>query len=124
MSKVDDVFGPLAAPLIKEWGQPAVFVQQQSSAYDPSTGVVTASKKRTNVKVVITRIDINETGGLYQESDVKILIDAQQIKSNYITTDDYFEVLTAGSTQVMKVIEPRTYRGDKPVFFSVIARPE
>ena len=124
MSKVDDVFGPIPGPLIQEWGQPAVFVQQTGSAYDPSTGEVVVIETRTNVKVVITVLDIKEEGGLYQTNDVKLLLDPGQIGDVYITVEDYFEVPTAGGTQVMKVVDPKTYRGEDPVFYSIIARPQ
>lgn len=124
MSKVDTVFGPIPGPLIQEWGQDAVFVQQDGTTYDPAAGTITKNTTRTNVKVVITKLDIKELGGLYQENDVKILIDPGQISSHYITTADYFEVPYDGGTQVMKVVEPKTYRGDNPVFYVVIARPQ
>ena len=47
----------------------------------------------------------------------KIMIDPGQIAGAYVEVDDWFEVPTAGGTQVMKVIEPRTYRGEKPGVF-------
>lgn len=124
MSKVDTLFGPIAPPLIQQWGQPAVFVRTTGSTYDPTTGAVTPAEVRTNVLIVITKLDITEKDGLYQANDVKILIDPLQIGNNYVTTDDWFEVPTAGATQIMKVIEPRTYRGENPVFFVIIARPQ
>lgn len=124
MSKVDDVFGPLAGPLIQEWGQPAVFVRQEGTTYNPTTGAVTKDTVSYDVKVVITKLTIKEFAGLYQENDVKILIDPAQIEGNYITTGDYFEVPYEYGTQVMKVIDPTTYRGANPVFFVVIARPQ
>ena len=124
MSLVDDTFGPIPGPLIAKWGQPAVFVQQTGSTYDPVTGTVTPTQTRTNVQIVITRIDVEEVQGLYQASDVKVMIDPGQIGGAYVEVDDWFEVPTAGGTQVMKVIEPRTYRGENPVFFIIIARPQ
>jgi hypothetical protein len=124
MSLVDTTFGPLPGPLIAKWGQPAVFVQQDSTAYNPDTGAVVPTETRTNVKIVITRLDVTEVSGLYQQTDVKIMIDPGQIADHYIGVDDWFEVPTAGGTQIMKVIEPRTYRGEEPVFFIIIARPQ
>jgi hypothetical protein len=123
-SRIDQVFGPIPGPLIQEWGQPAVFVKAGTPSYDPTTGTVTKSETRTNVKIVITRLDINEANGLYQIDDVKILIDPQQLSGQYITTADYFEVPKGAGTELMKVIQPLTYRGEKPVFFIVIARPQ
>ena len=124
MSKVDDVFGPIPGPLIQEWGQDAVLVRPGVSVYNPATGEVSSPETRIDVKIVITKLDIKEAEGLYQMDDVKILIDPGQIGGTYINTNDYFEVPKAGGTEVMKVIEPKTYRGDNPVFFVIIARPQ
>lgn len=124
MSKVDTVFGPIPGPLIQEWGQPGTFVQTGTSTYDSTTGTITPTETRTPVQLVITKIDPTEFSGLYQATDVKILIDPGQIGSHYITTSDWFEVPKGTGTQRLKVIEPRTYRGDNPVFFVVIARPQ
>ena len=127
MSKVDDVFEPIGPPLIAEWGHSATFIRKTGSIYDPSTGEVTETETRIPVTVVVSSLDIRETGGLYQENDVKILIDPRQLNFEYITTEDYFEMPTPGfpdNPQVMKVIEPKTYRGSLPVFFVVIARPQ
>jgi hypothetical protein len=76
------------------------------------------------VKVVITKIDPTEYAGIYQASDWKIYIDPTQIANHYITIKDRFEVPTGGKTVVAKVINPITYRGDNPVLFACIARPE
>lgn len=124
MSKVDRVFGPIPGPMIREWGQPAVFVQAGASTYDPAAGTIAKTETRTDVLIVITKLDIKESGGLYQTDDVKILMDPGQISDHYISTSDYFEVPKGTGTEVMKVIEPKTYRGEEPVFFSIIARPQ
>ena len=124
MSKVDDVFGPIPGPLIQEWGQDAVFVQQTGSTYGANAGTVTQNPTNYNVKIVITKLKIQELNGLYQENDVKILLDPGQISNNYVTTGDYFEVPYDGGTQTMKVIDPTTYRGANPVFYVIIARPQ
>ena len=56
MSKVDDVFGPIPGPLMQEWGQDVVFVQQTGSTYDANTGAVTKNTTSYNVKAVITKL--------------------------------------------------------------------
>ena len=56
-------------------GQDAVFVRKTSSVYDANTGEVTQNEERINVKIVISNLDIQETGGLYQVNDVKIVLD-------------------------------------------------
>ena len=123
MSKVDDVFD-FADELVDEWGSPAVFVRRQGSVYDPATGEVTQTETRTNVKVVISSLDITEDNGLYQANDVKLIIDPVQLNYIYITEQDYFELPKAGGTEIMKVIDPKTYRGERPVAYVIIARPQ
>ena len=123
MSKVDQTFD-FANSLVLEWGQDAVFVRKTDSTYDSTTGTVTQTEDRINVKIVISNLDIQETGGLYQVNDVKIVIDPVQLNYIYITEQDYFEVPKAGGTEVMKVVDPKTYRGDNPVGYVIIARPQ
>ena len=123
MSKVDETFD-FANSLVLEWGQDAVFVRKTDSIYDSTTGTVTQTEDRINVKIVISNLDIQETGGLYQVNDVKIVIDPVQLNYIYITEQDYFEVPKAGGTEVMKVVDPKTYRGDNPVGYVIIARPQ
>ena len=124
MSKVDDVFD-FADELVDEWGQVVTFVRKENSVYDPETGSTTETETRQQVKVVITKLDIKEYGGLYQENDVKIIIDPVQLNYIYVTTQDYFLVPREGAPdEYMKIIEPKTYRGDRPVAYVIIARPQ
>ena len=124
MSKVDTTFD-FAAPLIAEWGQPAQLITKGNPTYDINTGETTENEIVYSVNIVITSLDITETGGLYQANDVKILIDPVQINYIYLTEADYFLVPRDGAPdQYMKVLEPKTYRGDKPVFYSIVARPQ
>ena len=123
MSKVDDTFD-FANSLVLEWGQDAVFVRKTGSVYDPNTGEVTQNEDRINVKIVISNLDIQEASGLYQVNDVKIVLDPVQVNYIFITEQDYFEVPYDGGVNVMKVINPVTYRGDKPVGYVIIARPQ
>ena len=123
MSKVDTTFD-FADELVDEWGSPAVFVRREDSVYDPNTGEVTQTETRTDVKVVISSLDITEDNGLYQANDVKLIIDPVQLNYIYITEQDYFELPKAGGTEIMKVIDPKTYRGERPVAYVIIARPQ
>ena len=125
MSRVDTVFGPIPGPMIQEWGLDATFVASGGSGtYDPTTGDITDSSTRTPVKVVITKINPEEYQGLYQATDVKIFIDPAQIANHYITTADSFEYQQDGTTVHAKVINPVTFRGDNPVLFACVARPQ
>ena len=124
MSKVDDVFD-FADELIDEWGHYVTFVRKENSVYDPETGSTTETETRQQVKVVISKLDISEYGGLYQQNDVKIILDPVQVDYIYITEQDYFLVPRENAPdEHMKVIEPVTYRGDRPVAYVIIARPQ
>ena len=124
MSKVDDVFD-FADELIDEWGHYVTFVRKENSVYDPETGATTETETRKQVKVVISKLDISEYGGLYQQNDVKIILDPVQVNYIYITDQDYFLVPRENAPdEMMKVIEPVTYRGDRPVAYVIIARPQ
>ena len=124
MSKVDDVFD-FADELIDEWGHYVTFVRKENSIYDPETGSTTETETRQQVKVVISKLDISEYGGLYQQNDVKIILDPVQVNYIYITDQDYFLVPRENAPdEMMKVIEPVTYRGDRPVCYVIIARPQ
>ena len=124
MSKVDTTFD-FADELIAEWGQPAQLITKGNPTYDINSGETVENEITYDVKVVISSLDITELGGLYQANDVKILIDPVQINYIYLTEADYFLVPRDGAPdQYMKIIEPKTYRGDKPVFYNIIARPQ
>ena len=124
MSKVDDVFD-FADELIDEWGHYVTFVRKENSVYDPETGATTETETRMQVKVVITKLNIREYDGLYQANDVKIILDPVQVNYIYITDQDYFLVPRENAPdEMMKVIEPVTYRGDRPVAYVIIARPQ
>ena len=111
--------------MIAEWGQPAQLITKGNPTYDINTGETVENEVVYNVNVVITSLAITETGGLYQANDVKILIDPVQIDYIYLTEADYFLVPRDGAPdQYMKIIEPKTYRGDKPVFYNIVARPQ
>ena len=99
-------------------------MRKTNSVYDPNTGEVTQNEQRINVKIVISNLDIQEASGLYQVNDVKIVLDPVQVNYIFITEQDYFEVPYDGGVNVMKVINPVTYRGDKPVGYVIIARPQ
>ena len=125
MSKVDDVFD-FADELIAEWGQTVTLVINDGNPqYDPETGATANSTTQLSVKVVISKLDIKEYGGLYQQDDVKIILDPVQIGYRYLTEADYFIVpRDTAPDEVMKIIKPTTYRGDRPVAYVIIARPQ
>jgi hypothetical protein len=123
MSLVDTTFGPLPGPLIQQWGQQVTFVQTTGAGtYDSATGDVTVAETRTPVKAVVTVVNPQEDQGNSQIADLKILIDPGQIGGHYISTQDWFEIPTAGVNKTAKVVDVKTYRGDNAVFFVCMAR--
>ena len=125
MSKVDTIFGPIPGPLIQEWGLPMVFVRNTGpGVYNSVTGEVTSAEIRINVTAVITKVNPKEYSGIYQATDLKILIDPAQVGGIDITTQDHWEYAEGSATRTAKNIDVTTYRGDNPVFFSCIARPQ
>jgi hypothetical protein len=125
MSKIDTVFGPIPGPLIQEWGQAVTFIKVDGpGGYDPNTGEITTAETRMAVKAVITKVHPEEYNGVAQSTDLKILIDPAQLGGHYITTSDQWEFPEAGTTRTAKVVDVSTYRGDGPVFFVCLARPQ
>ena len=126
MSKVDDVFGPIPPPLIAEWGQPIqLIVKSGPPVYDIDTGLTTEATTTYDITAFITKLDIREIDGLYQANDVKIIFDPQQVGEIYLTEADYFIVpRDTAPDETMKIIKPTTYRGEQPVLYVVIARPQ
>jgi hypothetical protein len=125
MSRVDQVFGTLASRLVSSWTMSGVvFVRNKSDFYNNDTGVITTTEQRIPLKAVITKLSPKEYQGLYQAQDVKIIPDPTLIGDEPITESDWFEYPENGRTIRAKVIDARQYRGDSPVAFIVIARPQ
>jgi hypothetical protein len=124
MSKVDDVFD-FADELVDEWGQQIQFVVKGEPQYDMETGETTEQLTTYDIKAVITKLDQREIGGLYQANDVKIIFDPVQVGYIYPTEADYFIVpRETAPNEYMKIIQCNTYRGDRPVAYVIIARPQ
>ena len=125
MSRIDQVFGTLANRLIKKWTiGDVVFVRNTGDTYDAETGDIVINQVSIPVNAVITRLKPTELGGMYQQNDVKIIPDPQPIGDEPIMTTDWFEYKQNGVTIKAKVITATQYRGNHPVAFVVVARPQ
>ncbi len=125
MSKADDVFSPIPGPLIAEWGSACRYVRvADPGVYDPTTGTVTNTETTYEVKAVMLELAPEEAGGIYQQSDFKLIIDPGQVDNGYITTADRFLVPFPSGEKTCKVIDVVTYRGDNPISFEVVVRPQ
>jgi len=125
MAKIDDVFGTVPASILSTWGQTLTFVKTTTPrTYDPTTGAVTGADTSVSVKGVITQINSSEDEGLYQTTDLKIVIGANELGDYYPTEADRIQYPQAGSTKEGKIINIQTARGDKPIFHTLIVRPQ
>ena len=125
MAKIDDVFGSVPASILNTWGQTLTFVKTTTPrTYNPTTGAVTGSDTNVSVKGVILSISSNEDEGLYQTTDLKIVIGASELGDYYPTEADRVQYAQAGATREGKIISIQTARGDKPIFHTLIVRPQ
>ena len=100
MSLVDTTFGPIAPPLIQKWGTDMTYVVvADEQAYDPNTGDIVVRENGLVVRALITRVRPMESDGLYQDTDLKVLMAPNQLPTGYaVKNSDYF--LIPGGTQV------------------------
>ena len=134
MSLVDRIFASIPGPLINQWGIDGVYIKHaDEQQYNPATGTydnpidrLTGSpkvlKNRINIKMLPVQLQAEDIKGEVQMTDVKILIAATSLGSCYPRTKDWIEYTQDGQTRTAKIIFPNSYRGDSPVFHSVIAR--
>ena len=125
MAKIDDVFGSVPASVLSTWGQTLTFVKTTTPrTYNPTTGAVTGSDTNVSVKGVITELNSRENEGLYQSTDLKIIIGANELGSYYPTEADRIQYPQAGATREAKIVNVKTARGDNPIFHTLIVRPQ
>jgi len=125
MGRIDTTFAPIPASLMKEWGQNITYIKTSTPrTYNPTTGAVTGADTNVTVKAVITRVNPRESEGLYQTTDLKIIIGTDELGTYYPTEADRVQYQQAGATREAKIISVTTYRGDNPVYHSLIVRPQ
>jgi len=124
MAKIDDVFGKVPASILNTWGQDLTYIKTGAATYNPTTGQTTSSDTSVAVKGVITAINSNEDEGLYQTTDVKIIIGSDELGDYYPTEADRIRYPQAGVTLEAKIISIKTARGDNPIFHTLIVRSQ
>ena len=123
MAAIDDIFGSIPAQVLSQFGQDITYVKTTTPrTYNPTTGVVTGSDTSVSVKGIISQINSSENEGVYQSSDLSVLIGAEELGDYYPTQADRIQYTQAGSTVEGKIISVRTYRGDEPVYHSLVVR--
>jgi hypothetical protein len=125
MGLIDDTFGPIPETIMADWGQDITYIKTTTPrTYDPSTGAVSGADTNVTVRGIISRLTPRESEGLYQTTDVKILIGTKELGDYYPTEADRVQYAQAGATREAKIIDVLTYRGDKPVYHTLIVRPQ
>ena len=125
MSQIDTVFQSIPAPILQQWGQNITYIKTTTPrTYDPTTGAITGADTSVTVRAVITRVSPRESEGLYQTTDLKVIIGTTELGTYYPTEADRIQYLQDGATREAKIIAITTYRGDNPVLHTLIARPQ
>jgi hypothetical protein len=125
MGLIDTTFAPLPTAILADWGQDITYIKTTTPrTYDPTTGSVTGADTNVTVKGVILRLTPRESEGLYQSTDVKVIIGSSELGTYYPTEADRIQYSQAGATREAKIINITSYRGDNPVMHTLIVRPQ
>jgi len=125
MGLIDDVFAPIPTSVLNDWGQAITYIKTSTPrTYNPTTGAVTGADTTVSVKAVITRVNPRESEGLYQTTDLKVIIGTSELGTYYPTEADRIQYTQDGATREAKIIAITSYRGDNPVMHTLIARPQ
>jgi hypothetical protein len=125
MGLIDTTFAPLPTAILADWGQDITYIKTTTPrTYDPTTGSVAGADTNVTVKGVILRLTPRESEGLYQSTDVKVIIGSSELGTYYPTEADRIQYTQAGVTREAKIINITTYRGDNPVMHVLIVRPQ
>ena len=125
MGLIDTTFAPIPTSVLNDWGQTITYIKSSTPRnYNPTTGVVNGADVSVTVKGVITRVSPRESEGLYQTTDLKVIIGTAELGTYYPTEADRIQYLQAGATREAKIIAITSYRGDNPVMHTLIARPQ
>ena len=125
MGLIDTTFAPLPTAILADWGQDITYIKTTTPrTYDPTTGSVNGADTNVTVKGVILRLTPRESEGLYQSTDVKVIIGSSELGTYYPTEADRIQYTQAGATREAKIINITSYRGDNPVMHVLIVRPQ
>jgi hypothetical protein len=125
MGRIDTTFAPIAGPLLRDWGQDITYVKTSTPrSYNPTTGAVSGADTTVTVRALIVRLNPRESEGLYQTTDIKVILGSDELGTYYPTEADRIRYLQDGATREAKILNVTTYRGDNPVLHTLIARPQ
>lgn len=125
MSQIDSTFAGIPAPILAKWGHTIVYIKTNPSrSYNPTTGAISGSDTNVSLKAVISRVNPREYEGLYQATDIKVIMGTEELGSYYPSELDRIQYQQDGVTREAKIITVTSYRGESPILHTVIARPQ
>ena len=125
MGLIDTTFAPIPTSVLNDWGQTITYLKTSTPRiYDPTTGSVNGADVSVTIKGIITRVTPRESEGLYQTTDLKVIIGTAELGTYYPTEADRIRYTQDGATREAKIIAITSYRGDNPVMHVLIARPQ
>ena len=123
MALVDNIFSSIPGPLISQFGISAVYIKASANqSYDPESGTVLGISTEIPVKIVVSALKPEEIQGLYQQTDVRIIISADSLSVYYPQTTDSIRYTQNGVARTAKIVGMESYRGDNAIMHSVVAR--
>jgi len=125
MSQIDSTFAGIPAPILAKWGHTITYIKTNPArSYNPTTGAITGTDTNVSLKAVISRVNPREYEGLYQATDIKVIMGTEELGSYYPSELDRIQYQQDGVTREAKIITVTSYRGESPVLHTVIARPQ
>ena len=125
MSQIDSTFAGIPAPILAKWGHTITYIKTNPSrSYNPTTGAISGSDTSVSLKAVISRVNPREYEGLYQATDIKVIMGTEELGSYYPSELDRLQYQQDGATREAKIISVTSYRGETPILHTVIARPQ
>ena len=125
MALIDEIFGSIPESLLNDWGRDITYIKTTTPrVYDPTTGSVNGSDTNVTVRAFISSVNVSESEGLYQTTDLKVIFGNKELGDYYPTQADRIQYTQGGETREAKILEVKTQRGDDPVMHSIIARPQ
>jgi len=123
MALIDEIFGSIPEALLTDWGRDITYIKT-TSTYNSNTGSVTRTDTNVTVRAFISSVNVSESEGLFQSTDLKVVFGNKELGDYYPSQADRIRYTQAGENREAKIIEVKTQRGDKPVMHSIIARPQ
>jgi hypothetical protein len=125
MSQIDSTFAGIPAPILAKWGHTITYIKTNPArSYNPTTGAITGTDTNVSLKAVISRVNPREYEGLYQATDIKVIMGTEELGSYYPSELDRIQYQQDGVTREAKIITVTSYRGESPILHTVIARPQ